>query len=135
MVYKSTLILVLPICYGLLAGNKYLSHCQRTVVYLVLSEYGSPFVCFHRRYDGCNYRGNNMHGYSVAALRIRQQKPSIFCACNHHSSCLQLNESSPKCAETFLFQSSGQNQIKSFPPVPVVFTWQEGRLNFCLSRA
>lgn len=48
MAYKSSLILVLPISYGLLVGSKYLPHCQREVVYPVLSEFGSLFVCFYR---------------------------------------------------------------------------------------
>lgn len=134
MVYKSTLILVLPICYGLLTGNKYLSHCQRTVVYLVLSEFGSPFVCFYRRYDGCNYRGNNMHGYSVTALQIRQQQghPSSMCAT---TMTLTFSKRRPlkKCAEIYLCKSLESNQIKSYPRVTVGLAWQEGRLNFYLT--
>lgn len=134
MVYKSTLILVLPICYGLLAGNKYLSHCQRTVVYLVLSEFGSPFVCFYRRYDGCNYRGNNMHGYSVTALRIRQRQnhPSSMCAVTATLT-FKWIRSLQKCAEIYLYKSLGSKQIKSYPRVPMVLVWQEGRLNFYLT--
>lgn len=121
MVYKSTLILVLPISYGLLAGNKYLSHCQRTVVYLVLTEFWSPLVCFYRRYDGCNYRNNNMHGYSITALRIRQQRshPSSM-----HATTVTVTSkwirSLQKCAEIYLYKSLGSTQIKSYPSMPVV---------------
>lgn len=134
MVYKSNLILVLPICYGLLAGNKYLSHCQRTVVYLVLSEFGSPFVCFYRRYDGCNYRGNNMHCYSVTALWIRQQQNHPYCMCATTATLtFKWMTSLQKYAEIYLYKNLGSNQIKLYHRLPVVLAWQEGRLNFCLT--
>lgn len=83
---------------------------------------------------GCNYRGNNMHGYSVTALQIRQQEihPSSMCSTVAALTfkwmlCLQ------KCTEIYLYRSLGSNQIKSYPTVPVVLAWQERRIYFYLT--